>query len=81
MSGSIADHEALRLALEVYERAERIAGLVQSTFCDELADDAYLALTRLSILCGHDLGSPSATALDFATRRVRAFNNMTGKAV
>lgn len=78
--GSFADHEALRLALEVYERAERIAGLVQTTFCDELADDAYLALTRLAIRCGHDLGSPSATALDFAKRRVRAFNTMTGKA-
>lgn len=78
--GSYADHEALRQALETYERAERIAALLQATFADELADDAYLAMTRIAIRCGHDLGSRTETVLDFAIRRVRRFNIQTGKA-
>lgn len=72
--GSIADHEALRIALERYERAERVARLLDAAFSNEIADAAYLALTRLSITCGHDLGSRTETVLDFAQRRVRAFN-------
>lgn len=80
MAGSISDHEALSLALARYERAERAAGLLATTFFDDLADDAYLVLTRVAMRCGHDLGSPSETVLDFAIRRTRAFERQTGKA-
>ena len=80
MGGSVSDHEALSLALARYERCESVAGIMALTFFDELADDAYLTLTRVAMRCGHDLGSPSETVLDFATRRCRAFERMTGKA-
>lgn len=78
--GSTADYIALRTALERYERAERVAKLLKATFADDVADAAYLAMTRIAIRCGHDLGSRTETVIDFAIRRVRAFNNTIGKA-
>ena len=71
---------AIEIALARYERAESVAGIMALTFFDDLADDAYLVLTRVAMRCGHDLGSPSETVLDFSIRRTRAFERMTGKA-
>jgi hypothetical protein len=76
--GSYSDHEALASALARYEAAERIATLLGRDI-EQIADKAYLEMTRIAALCGYSMRNSNETAHDFAKRRVACFCRVTAR--
>lgn len=78
--GSLADHIALGDALERHDRDERVAELLRAAFAYELANRSYDRLCVFAKRCGFDFKTSDETVLQFARRRVGAFQRQYGRA-
>lgn len=79
MRGSLADYNALALAIDDHDRKERVAAILATAWAYDLANEAYVALIPLARRCGYQW-TFSHTVLEWSRRRVATFQQMTGRA-